>query len=309
VIAPEISVVMSVFNDERNIESTIQSILSQSFSNFEFIIINDGSTDNTESAARSQQLSDNRITVYNQENQGLTSALILGCAKAKGKYIARQDCGDASFPERLQHQYECLTKNQNLAMVSCGVQFLAPEGEEIYTIIQSREQAANGPKQLNDKTIKGPPHHGCVMFRKDLYEVVGGYRKEFKVAQDLDLWTRLIEIGGHESLQKIFYQAVSSPNSISSLRRNQQLQTTKKIIECSIARLESGSDSHILKNIVQSELTHAKPSRISNSNFYYFIASNLTGINPRASRKYLYKALQSNPLNFKALIKLILQKL
>ena len=104
---PEVSVVMAVFNGQDQLSITVDSILGQQNCDFEFIIVDDGSTDNTPGILARYARQDNRITVLSQPNQGLTKALIHGCNHATGDCIARQDCGDRSLPGRLfaQHQF------------------------------------------------------------------------------------------------------------------------------------------------------------------------------------------------------------
>ena len=97
---PDISVVMSIYNGERYLSQTIESILSQENVDMEFIIIDDGSTDSSSELLNDWAKKDKRIRLFAQSNQGLTKALIKGCAVAEGKYIARQDCGDISLPTR-----------------------------------------------------------------------------------------------------------------------------------------------------------------------------------------------------------------
>ena len=100
---PLISVVMSVFNDARHIAATLDSVLSQEDADLEFIVIDDGSTDETGQILDGYAVRDPRLRVVHQENSGLTCSLIRGCALARGKYIARQDGGgDVSLPGRLR---------------------------------------------------------------------------------------------------------------------------------------------------------------------------------------------------------------
>ena len=93
---PKLSVVMSVYNGERYLDECMQSILQQSFTNFEFIVINDGSTDKSLDILKQYQQSDDRVYIINQSNAGLSASLNRGIAIAKGKYIARMDADDIS---------------------------------------------------------------------------------------------------------------------------------------------------------------------------------------------------------------------
>ena len=114
--APLISVVMSVYNDSKFLNTAIQSILDQTFKDFEFIIINDGSTDNTKSIIDSYD--DKRIICVEQENKGLAKSLNIGASHCKGEYIARMDADDISISSRLMDQYLFLKSHPNISVLS-----------------------------------------------------------------------------------------------------------------------------------------------------------------------------------------------
>src|SRR5215472_5045758 len=98
---PEVSVVMSVYNNAPDLARTLDSILSQEGVDFEFIVVNDGSSDQSGQILNKYAQRDSRLRIIHQENAGLTRALIRGCDVARGEYIARQDAGDFSLPDRL----------------------------------------------------------------------------------------------------------------------------------------------------------------------------------------------------------------
>lgn len=303
---PKLSIVMSVFNGQDTLKKTINSILDQTFSGFEFIIVNDGSTDRSKEMLERACANDSRITLIHQENKGITQALINGCQIAKADIIARQDNGDISFTKRLESQLNFLIANPETVMISCGTQFVGPLGEHLYTVIQNKVDAEHGLKKENVGEFRGPPHHGSMMFRRKAYEKVGGYRVQFKVAQDIDLWSRLINLGHHHSLQTVLYQASISKGSISMRRRDQQVQTTQTVIDCIKARRVHGNDSSIIEDLIQKNQQFDNNAVIDNdASFYYFLGSNLFASDIASSQKYLRLALQSKPLHAKARIKLL----
>jgi glycosyltransferase involved in cell wall biosynthesis len=299
---------MAVYNGEARLRKSMESILSQQDINYELIVVNDGSTDSCAEILDEYAQKDSRIVLIHKRNEGLTRALIDGCAVAKGRFIARQDAGDISLPDRLSTQLKSICEKSNVVMLSTGTSFVAPFGEEVYSVIQTSSEAMLGLQKTTADKITGPSHHGSVMFKADVYRMVGGYRKEFVVAQDLDLWTRLIEHGIHQSLENIFYQATLDKNSISMLRRDLQLSTTKKILACAQARARCGTDINVLKGI-SDEISSSQPPTASNSKsdaaYYYFLGSNLVYKNPTASAKYLILSLRSVPLQWKAILKLL----
>ena len=115
---PIISVVMPVYNGDKYLQEAIESILNQTEGDFEFIIINDGSTDDSPALIDKYRELDSRIKVITQENKGLISSLNTGIDEAKGKYIARMDADDVSLPERFRTQLEYMEKNSKIG--ACG---------------------------------------------------------------------------------------------------------------------------------------------------------------------------------------------
>lgn len=312
---PKLSVVMSVFNGEGSLEKTVNSVLSQTFSEFEFIIVNDGSNSRASNMLQELCKKDNRITILEHPksaNKGLTQSLILGCEFAQADFIARQDNGDISHPQRFAEQMKLFNANPALAMVSAGTQFLTPNEEFLYEVIQNKYDAQNGLSSKILKDIKGPPHHGSVMFRTDMYRQVGGYRSEFYVAQDLDLWMRLVELGTHQSLSEVLYTAYFEKTSISSQRRELQVQTTELIHLCAIERAEYGNDSRVLSKVKELSMCNVdKKMHIgffqqakTDSNYYYFLGSNLLNKNKKSAIRYFTLAIKSNPFTAKSYVKL-----
>ncbi len=304
---PIVSVVMAVHNGATELKASVQSVLSQTDVDFEFIIVNDGSTDQSATILNEIEVTAPSVFVLDQERQGLTKALINGCALAKGEYIARQDNGDISLRGRLKCQLDYLKKNPEVSMLSCATRFVTPSGETVYTVSQSETDAKNGLKQTSMHTLSGPPHHGSVMFRRDAYIKVGGYRAEFQVAQDIDLWSRLVEVGEHHSIMEIYYQAVVAKNSISMLKRKQQIRATEAIIDCINARQSNGNENDVLATYAATDenTTKSVSSAMTDSAYYYFLGSNLFKSNREASQKYLRMAVSAYPWHWKARTKLI----
>lgn len=187
---PEVSVVMSAFNSEEFISESINSILNQDFKDFEFIIINDGSTDKTLSIINKYQKIDNRIKVINQKNFGLTKSLNNAVSIAKSNFIARIDADDISLPSRLSTQLKHLKSNSNLGFVFSNFIFIDKSGNKIQKKIISTNSY-----QVRYNLLKGINNiaHSSVMFRKDLFFEIGKYRNRFKKSQDIDLWIRMTD--------------------------------------------------------------------------------------------------------------------
>ena len=131
---PSISVVMSVYNGAEHLRESMDSVLSQESVGFEFIIVNDGSIDESGEILDGYAKNDTRVRIIHQENRGLTRALIRGCTESRGKYIARQDVGDVSMKKRLALQKEALDANDELFFVSCWTEYCGPEWEFLYMV-------------------------------------------------------------------------------------------------------------------------------------------------------------------------------
>jgi hypothetical protein len=162
-------------------------------------------------------------------------------------------------------------------------------------------------RATNEKQLHGPSHHGAVMFRKDAYEKAGGYRLPFYVAQDLDLWTRLVEHGSCITTPEILYEATWAPGSISHLRRKQQVIATKAILESRKLRDEGKNEQPVLDRL-SGTLTHNNQAAASLeglllSRYHYFAGSLLERKNPSAAKQHFDLAIAAWPLHFKARLK------
>jgi len=185
---PKISVVMSVYNGEKYIEEAIQSILRQTYQDFEFIIVNDCSTDKTVEIINS--FNDSRIRIINNlENIGLTKSLNKGIKYTKGEYIARMDADDISLPHRFETQIGFLEKNKDYALIGSSFYQVNEEGKTVFwtRVLTEDSEIRRGLKNQNWFG------HGSVLIRKSAFIECKGYNEEFECAQDYDLWLRISE--------------------------------------------------------------------------------------------------------------------
>lgn len=304
---PVISVVMGVYNGAERLRETINSVLSQEGVDLEFIVVNDGSVDETAAILREVQTQDTRLRVIHQPNQGLTSALMRGCKEAHGKYIARQDADDISLPGRLRVEAAVLSTHPDVALVSCGARFVGPGGEYLYEVTPAGGDASAGLLTLEVGDVQGPAHHGATMFRREWYEQVGGYRTQFYFAQDLDLWTRLIEVGRHVALPMILYQAIFSHNSISGLYRRHQLELSRIILDSARLRRSHVSDIAVLGRASAVSNQRVKATAYDRACGLYFIGACLARRNDPRARHYFLDALRTCPYHIKSVVRLALE--
>jgi len=193
-----LSVVMGVYNGASTLAATLDSILAQTHRDFECIVVDDGSTDDTPRILAEYASRDPRLQVITQPNAGLTRALIAGCAAARGTYIARHDAGDLSDPRRFELQIRTLDADAELVFVSCWTAFAGPDLEPLYAA-RGTGLAVTPIRMIDPRcehgVLDGPTSHPSVMFRRDAYDRAGGYRPQFYYGQDWDLWYRLAELG------------------------------------------------------------------------------------------------------------------
>ena len=198
-IPPTISVLMAVYNGELWLEESICSVLEQTFSNFEFIIINDGSEDSSVEIIESFIKKDPRIRLFNKSNTGLADSLNYGMLRAKGKWIARIDADDICESNRLQEQLDFVELNKDHVLVGSGLNIIDEKGIRSKTYIY--------PTKHNDiirRLSKALPFfpHSSAFFKLETALELGGYRTEFKRSQDQDLWLRLSNKGKITCLNK-----------------------------------------------------------------------------------------------------------
>lgn len=190
VTTPKISVVMSTYNSGSFLAESIQAILNQTFQDFEFIIIDDASTDGTPEIIKSFADRDSRIRVFwNKQNigpAGFIKNLNTGCKEAKGKYIARIDHDDISREDRFQLQYDFLENNPDIFIVGAGLRRVDQNGNNLGEMAPP----------LDDETIRNTMpkkislYHPVIMFRKDFY--ADFYREKMRYCEDYDFYFRLM---------------------------------------------------------------------------------------------------------------------
>jgi glycosyltransferase involved in cell wall biosynthesis len=192
---PLVSVVMPVYNAAPFLKQAIDSILQQTFTDFELIMINDGSTDASEKIIRNY--TDKRIRYFDQANAGVAKTLNRGIALATGKYIWRHDADDISLPEKLQVAVQYLEKRTDTALCACQVMFMTEAGKVAKNFRQPGDAAFGNQPVMEITREKFNPYspitHGTVLVRSDVMRELGGYRKEFVTGEDVDLWLRLIQ--------------------------------------------------------------------------------------------------------------------
>lgn len=241
-MSPKVSVVMSVCNGEKYLREAIDSILDQTFTDFEFIIINDGSTDGTREILESY--SDSRIFLLHQKNVGLTKSLNKGLKMVRGEYIARQDADDISFPNRLERQIAFLDKNPEIAMVGSACVRINHDGKYIDLIKYPTDN-----ESIKTALLKFNPFwHTSILIRKRCLDKVGYYREFFKFTQDYDLWLRISEKYKVANIAEPLVKYRFELNSITVNKLEEQLLMRDLARKMALERKEKGTDRFLVKS-------------------------------------------------------------
>ena len=216
---PLISVLLSVYNDDKNIKKAIDSILSQSYKNIELLIIDDCSTDKTYEIIN--EIKDTRVKIFrNKDNKGLTKSLNILIKESKGQILARQDSDDVSLPNRLEIQYSELQKSQ---LDACTTR----------AHIKNSKRSIPRFSHLLPLSIvikyKNPFIHGTLMIRKSVILNIGMYDENIKYAQDYKLFIELLKKNFKIKILRKKLYVLNMKNNISTLKKEEQQSFFKKI--------------------------------------------------------------------------------
>lgn len=187
---PKITVLMTVYNGEKTLRRAIESILLQTFRDFEFLIINDCSADGTVDMVGSYN--DDRIKLHtNEVNVGQTKSLNIGLGLVESEYIARMDADDYSMPERLEKQYSFIKKHPEYVVVGTDCLVVDEFG--------NKKSVSKGCVKQDDIILRmlygSPINHVSVLMKSEVVRNLGGYNPEFVISADFDLWSRLVRNG------------------------------------------------------------------------------------------------------------------
>jgi FkbM family methyltransferase len=218
--SPSLSVVMSVFNGQAFLSEAIESILGQTFGEFEFVVIDDGSTDKTAEILAQYASRDARLRVLRHDNKGRPESLNVGIEVAKGKYIARMDADDVAMPCRLAEQIDFMERHPEVCLLGGAIELINSAGHVVKTSQPPLEDA-----EIRSTMLRyNPMFHPTVVMRKELALAAGGYRKALLDADDYDLWLRMSERSRLANLgaTMVKYRVHSGQVSIRNLQHQTQ---------------------------------------------------------------------------------------
>lgn len=229
----KISVLMSVYNSAAYLREAVDSILQQTYPDFEFVIVDDGSTDET--AALLDTYTDSRIVrLRNPQNIGLTRSLNRGLEVLRGDYVARMDADDISAPDRFERQLAYLENHPAVGLVGCNMASIDADGNPLY----------NGRPEFSSGAADGylrwmlhwanPIPHVTILARRQLLEC---YNPEYNTVEEFELWTRLIQKTQFARMSEVLVQRRIVDTSVTRTRRPEQIALHCQLVQRELQRL------------------------------------------------------------------------
>jgi glycosyltransferase involved in cell wall biosynthesis len=290
---PKVTVLMPAYNAGPFIGDAIRSVLAQTFPDFELLIINDGSTDHTESVIRS--FTDPRIRLITQTNRGISAALNRGLAESRTPFIARFDADDGCYPDRLEMQYQFLSANPTYSIVGCDADYHDMDDQFVFTYRPPGHTAG----EIN--TIKEevcPFIHSGVMYRKQAVLDAGGYAEHAHTFEDHLLWIKLLRQSEGCNLAQTLIKVRLHPASITI----DEKWRNKRFSELKRAALHNGTiskkDGDELLDIIRKQ----DVSKIKQGSYYALLAKKYLWDNhqPSKARHNIGKVLRFHPADIRS---------
>lgn len=283
---PLISVILPVYNSADYIKASVESILKQTYPHFELIIINDGSTDQSEVILKS--FTDSRIRFVSQANQGLSKTLNTGISLSHGELIARQDSDDISKPERFEEQVRFLNAHQEVMLLGTRATIIDGSGKPT---TKAHTHPTSSAELKTDLLFNNPFVHSSVMFRKSILQKSGMYISSDQLFEDYHLWSVIAGFGEIANLpqQLLEYREVGS--GISQTTSNYRLRVFHQSFQNCLPYVEKNEEQS-LKNIIA--IYHSCFDLITNDASLGRSSSLLAKLLLNFSRKHGYSLAEMN---------------
>jgi len=235
---PTVSIVTVYYNRAAHVTESIRSLLQQSFTNIEVVVVDDGSTDDTLQVLG--RIDDPRLRVIEQQNAGFVVAINRAIRASRGRYVAIHGSGDRSLPERIEAQAAVLDAEPQVGVVGCYVRNQDPFDPSKFEDFKAR----NGLNFFDALLRQALFTHGEVMFRRQLFDRVGGYREFFRFAQDRDLWLRMSRFADYRIVERPLYQRFKLEDGVGTSAEKLILQGVLSdfAVQCALSRGTDGKD-------------------------------------------------------------------
>lgn len=288
-----LSIIMPAYNAEAYVAEAIESVLNQSFTEFEFIIVNDGSKDNTLEVIK--RYNDPRIKLIDQPNKGLIDTLNDAVLLAQSDIIARMDADDICYPQRLQVEYDFLTQNPDYVLVGSEADVIDKDGNYLMPLIP----IGHTYKEIKERIdIKCPFIHPSVMFRKQAVMDAGFYPKNALTFEDHLLWKKLLNFGKVCNLPQKLLKARFNPESV-TIDEKWRGQTFIDIRRDAIHNgYVSDEDAEKLKELIRSQ----NLSEYKTASYHAMVGKKYLWNNPngRMARQHFAEAIKHYPGNWES---------
>ena len=225
--SPAVSVIMPVYNGLPYLSEAVESILRQTYSDFELLLIDDGSTDGSRRYIES--LNDHRLRLFFREHKGLIDVLNFGLSQARSDLIARMDSDDIALPERFQRQIEFMMAHEEVVVLGTYVQEIDHIGRPTGTVIAQPQQHEDIQSRFTGIRRLNPIVHPSVMFRREAAIQCGGYCAAFPVAEDFGMWRRMARIGRLHILNEPLLLLRKHQNNISVVKRVECVESVLRV--------------------------------------------------------------------------------
>jgi glycosyltransferase involved in cell wall biosynthesis len=295
-----VTVLMPVYNCEKYVREAIDSVLEQTFTDFEFLIINDGSTDSTLEIINSY--ADPRIKVISKENGGVSCALNTGLKHAAGKYIARFDADDICYPNRLKEQYEFMVAHPEYVMIGADADYVNQNGDYVFTYNNTGYSDGEIRAAIYSRN---PFIHSAVFYVKDVIVNCGGYDLKAHTFEDHLLWIKVLQKGKVCNFRKSFIKVRLNPESVTTderLRGKRFLEIRQQILT------GDGEISDEQEKELLSVIKKQASREMRMLGYHLFIAKKYlwNNHNPSLAREHALAAIKLAPLSRDSYILLVL---
>ncbi len=286
---PGITVLMPVYNAGKYIREAICSVLAQSFTDFELLIVNDGSTDETLSVI--DTFSDHRIRVINQPNGGVAAALNTGLRHASASYIARFDADDVCYPQRLQVQYDFMEANPSYSIIGSAADYTDVAGNYVFT----HYPPAFTHEEISRLSIRVCPFiHSSVFYRRDTILRAGGYNEHAHTFEDHLLWVNVLKKERTHNLRDVLIKVRLNPESI-TIDEKWRTRRFRRIKYAALQKSGITAAEGMHLSAISKKQRHLQ---ISEGAYYALLGKKYLWNNhhPHKARKNLLKTLAIHPL-------------
>jgi glycosyltransferase involved in cell wall biosynthesis len=286
---PTASVLLPVYNAERYLSQAGESVLAQTFRDFELLFLNDGSTDGSLKIMEAFAERDQRCRIHSWPNRGLVSSLNAGLELASGEFIIRMDSDDICRPERFERQISFLQANPDHVAVGSRLQFIDPEGLPLFepTVLCAHNEIERG-LLLDGFAV---PHSGSTL-RRSACMAIGGYRDSYPHAEDLDLFLRLSEIGNLANLPEVLLDYRHHLTSVCYQNKKLQSESARRAIMDAYGRRGLPFQSPA-EELTRGDTSPKALTEVHRTWGWWALKAG----NREAARKHAYSALRHRPVS------------